>query len=149
MSEIKFNEIPVKDREQRLRDTCIKRDFIDVKRMYTAAEIEEFEHYVSQSLIEVKNIEAEIQEKMAEHIEPLKKRVKQYQTEADENLQKVMKRYEIENLELFGYPDYEKGTMNYYNDIGELKHVRALLPGEYQTKIVTLNRAVGDGTDPE
>jgi hypothetical protein len=131
---IKFANLPVAEREDHLKASCLTHKEIEVKRTYSSEELDEFREVHFKVNFEID----ENKEKMAEASEPFKVRISTLKEQADEYYHKVKSGYEIVPKLLYLFPNHEDGVMEFYDEDGVCQQERPLTTDERQMRFPTV-----------
>lgn len=137
MKRILFEDLPVEDRAQALKDNCDKAEDISYFKKFSPEELKEMKDELSDLSIKINDLEIkkkELTKQVQMEIDPKKKDVKLILGNLKQKAQYV-------NEECFKFIDHEDGRVGYYNDRGDLIEERPILPEERQKSIFPLAKA--------
>jgi hypothetical protein len=121
-----------KDREQYLKDTCVKTETFTYPKKFSPEELALKKDILSQQDINLDNLEAKKREVTTE----FNNNIKELKIERKHTLTCVRTGMEEVTEMVFLIDDQEEGKMGYYNKKGELVYERPLMPEERQLRIL-------------
>lgn len=131
-----FQDLPEAARRQALEDQAYRIEEKLIKRPFSKDELDHFKNEISETMIEVNDIEEElsdIKKEFKAKMDPLKIQVK-------ENLKNVRLKYSEEEGEVFLLADHVEGVMSYYDSKGVFLESRPLMLSEKQITIVQMTK---------
>ena len=134
--EIKYHSVAVVEREEHLKANAEFSEKTTIKRPYLENEIDDF----SRSVVGFLNQIVGLEEKLDEVSSPIKEEMKKLKLQAKELQDKVRNGYEVQEIDVFGFKNYDDNTVEYYNAEGVFVYSRRLMPGERQVQIFPLDK---------
>lgn len=129
-----FQDIPVEQRAQALKDHAYASEEMTINRPYTPEQLVEFKDQLSKEMIALNEHEIELKKIKDEY----KAKMKPYELEKRKLLKSLKLKHEESFEEVYLLDDQEKGTMCIYDAEGKFLQSRKLYPDERQTKMKTL-----------
>ncbi|KKQ95365.1 MAG: hypothetical protein UT21_C0006G0037 [Candidatus Woesebacteria bacterium GW2011_GWA1_39_11b] len=137
MKQIFENEKDANKRADMIEANACVKTKTELKRHYSPNEMaiimQEFCHVVE--LIESK------EEEMKDLITPIKEEIKKLKKESRVGIDKIRRKYEVVEADIYGFDDQETGVMEFFDINGNFISSRRLVPEERQLRL----KAVGEG----
>lgn len=126
-----FQDIPVENRAQALKDNAYKSEEMTINRPYTPEQLTQFKDELSSQMIALNEHEVALDKIKKEY----KAKMKPYELEKKKLLKSLKLKHEESFEEVYLMDDQEKGTVFIYDVTGKFLQSRKLYPDERQTKM--------------